>query len=308
MHLLSTRPGGFVEDESIVTRLDQTPADIVILSSADTTLALLSSAVAALAGASADFPSVRLANLLYLRQPASLDLYVDEVLRHARVVIVDHLGSESAWPYGIEQIGSLARRKGQRLAMFSGDLQEDPHLLARSTLPAAACRQLWQYLRSGGAANAREFLKATVYHGLDRGDAPLPPRTLPQAAVHVPPALFAARSHAQVQAQAQVQAHDVAGIDDLQRAWTPGAPTVALVFYRSHLLAGNTAAFDAMALSLQQRGMNPLPVALDSLKDPLCLATLRQLCEELCSWCSTPRRSRRWNRARPWPAMRPCCR
>ncbi len=59
MHLLSTRPGGFVEDESIVTRLDQTPADIVILSSADTTLALLSSAVAALAGASADFPSVR---------------------------------------------------------------------------------------------------------------------------------------------------------------------------------------------------------------------------------------------------------
>src|SRR2546427_5557676 len=52
--------------------------------------------------------------------------------------------SESAWPYGIEQIGSLARRKGQRLAMFSGDLQEDPHLLARSTLPAAACRQLWQ--------------------------------------------------------------------------------------------------------------------------------------------------------------------
>lgn len=105
MHLLSTRPGGFVEDESIVTRLDQTPADIVILSSADTTLALLSSAVAALAGASADFPSVRLANLLYLRQPASLDLYVDEVLRHARVVIVDHLGSESAWPYGIEQIG-----------------------------------------------------------------------------------------------------------------------------------------------------------------------------------------------------------
>jgi cobaltochelatase CobN len=184
---------------------------------------------------------------------------------------VDHLGSESAWPYGIEQIGALARRKGQRLAMFSGDLQEDPHLLARSTLPASACRQLWQYLRSGGAANAREFLKATVYHGLDRGDAPLPPRTLPQAAVHVPPALCRASG---------TQAHAVAGMDDLQRAWTPGAPTVALVFYRSHLLAGNTVAFDAMAMALCQRGMNPLPVALDSLKDPLCLATLRQLCED----------------------------
>ncbi|CAB5689788.1 Aerobic cobaltochelatase subunit CobN [Delftia tsuruhatensis] len=271
MHLLSTRPGGFVEDESIVTRLDQTPADIVILSSADTTLALLSSAMQALAGEPGGFPSVRVANLLYLRQPASLDLYVDEVLRHARVVIVDHLGSESAWPYGIEQIGALARRRGQRLAMFSGDLQEDPQLLARSTLPASACRQLWQYLRSGGAANAREFLKAVVYHGLDQGDAPLPPRTLPQAAVHVPPALCA---------DAGVQAHAVAGIDDLRRTWTAGAPTVALVFYRSHLLAGNTAAFDAMAVALQRRGMNPLPVALDSLKDPLCLATFQQLCAD----------------------------
>ena len=133
MHLLSTRPGGFVEDESIVTRLDQTPADIVILSSADTTLALLSSAVAALAGASADFPSVRLANLLYLRQPASLDLYVDEVLRHARVVIVDHLGSESAWPYGIEQIGSLARRKGQRQAPDHPSPSPQPPTMAGAT-------------------------------------------------------------------------------------------------------------------------------------------------------------------------------
>ncbi|MDR0225552.1 MAG: cobaltochelatase subunit CobN [Burkholderiaceae bacterium] len=267
MHLLSTRPGGFVEDESIVTRLDQTPADIVILSSADTTLALLSSAMQSLAGAPGGFPSVRVANLLHLRQPASLDLYVDEVLRHARVVIVDHLGSESTWPYGIEQIGALARRQGQRLAMFSGDLQEDPQLLARSTLPLSACRLLWQYLRSGGAANAREFLRAVAFHGLDRGEAPLPPRTLPQAAVHVPAALGA-------------QAHAVAGIDDLLRAWTPGAPTVALVFYRSHLLAGNTAAFDAMALALQRQGMNPLPVALDSLKDPLCLATFQQLCTD----------------------------
>ncbi|MDB5893165.1 MAG: cobaltochelatase subunit CobN, partial [Rhodoferax sp.] len=37
MHLLSTRPGGFVEDDGVVARLDQTPADIVVLSSADTT-------------------------------------------------------------------------------------------------------------------------------------------------------------------------------------------------------------------------------------------------------------------------------
>nr|WP_145552784.1 cobaltochelatase subunit CobN [Variovorax boronicumulans] len=263
MHLLSTRPGGFVEDGSVVTRLDQQPADIVVLSSADTTLALLSAAAQQLAGV----PSLRLANLLYLRQPASLDLYVDEVLQHARVVVVDHLGSESAWPYGVQQIAALARAKGQRLAMFSGDLQEDPHLLARSTLPQADCRLLWHYLRAGGPVNARAFLQAVVHLGLGQGEAPPPPRSLPQAALYVPPALCAAP-------------HAVPGIDDLRAAWTPGAPVVALVFYRSHWLAGNTAAFDALAVALHARGMNPLPLALDSLKDALCLSTLRTLCSE----------------------------
>ncbi|MFT3721291.1 cobaltochelatase subunit CobN [Pseudorhodoferax sp.] len=265
MHLLSTRPGGFVEDDGVVARLDQEPADIVVLSSADTTLALLSAAAQQLGRAPGGFASLRLANLLHLRQPASLDLYVDQVLQHARVVVVDHLGSESAWPYGVQQIAALARQRGQRLAMFSGDLQEDPHLLARSTLAPEQGRRLWQYLRAGGPANARAFLQAVAFFGLGRGEAPEPPRPLPQVAVHVPPALCAA-------------AHAVPGLDDLRRAWRPGAPAVALVFYRSHLLAGNTEPFDALALALHARGLNPLPLAVDSLKDALCLSALQSLC------------------------------
>ncbi|MDR2331992.1 MAG: cobaltochelatase subunit CobN [Burkholderiaceae bacterium] len=273
MHLLSTRPGGFVEDESVVTRLDQTPADIVILSSADTTLALLAQACARMAQESPEFPQVRLANLLHLRQSASLDLYVDEVLRHARVVVVDHLGSESAWPYGVQQIAALARERGQHLAMFSGDLQEDLRLLEHSTMPLPICRLLWQYLRSGGAANARAFVQAVAFHGLQFGTEPAPPRGLPQVAVHVPQGL--ALRHT----PGNEPSHSVVGIDDLEAVWQPGAPVVALVFYRAHLLSGNTAAFDAMALALSERGMNPLPVALDSLKDALCLSTFQGLCE-----------------------------
>ncbi|THU05356.1 cobaltochelatase subunit CobN [Lampropedia puyangensis] len=269
MHLLSTRAGGFVEDDSIITRLDQTPASIVILSSADTTLALLAQACASLAEQHSDFPSVRLANLLHLRQNASLDLYVDEVLQHANVVIVDHLGSESAWPYGIQQISALAKVRGQQLAMFSGDLQQDPHLLARSTLPVEVSQQLWQYLRAGGARNARSFLQATAWFGLQYGARPEPPRALPQVAIHVP----AAWSAASVQPSSSI-----ASVADLQAHWLPDAPVAAIVFYRAHLLAGNTGVFDALALALQQQGINALPLAIDSLKDALCLATLRQLC------------------------------
>jgi cobaltochelatase CobN len=269
MHLLSSRPGGFVEDEGIVTDLGQTPADIVVLSSADTTLALLAAARATLAGegseADADFPSLRLANLLHLRQSASFDRYADQVLRHARVVIVDHLGSESTWPYGVEQLGLLARRHGQALALFSGDLTEDPGLLARSTLPQTVARLLWQYLRAGGSANALEFLRAAAFHGLGHGREPLPPRPLSPVALHVPPAW------------ADAQADPLRA---LQGSWHAGAPVVALVFYRSHLLAGNTAAFDELVLALHARGLNPLPLAVYSLKEPLCLATLRELCQQ----------------------------
>jgi cobaltochelatase CobN len=267
MHLLSTQPGRFVEDDSVVTRLDQTPGDIVVLSSADTTLALLAAARTALAATDPGYPSLRLANLMYLKQPASLDLYIDEVLQHARVVVVDHLGAESAWAYGLQQLEKLAKRKGQQLAMFSGDLQEDEDLLARGTVPREVSRQLWQYTRGGGAGNALQFLRAVAFHGLGHGEAPLPPRSLPQVALHVPHAMGGMNA-----------AHTVAGIDDLRAGWRAGAPVVALVFYRSHLLSGNTAAFDAMAAALSAEGLNPLPVALDSLKDPLCMSAFRGLC------------------------------
>ncbi len=52
----------------------------------------------------------------------------------------------------------------------------------------------------------------------------------------------------------------VPGIDDLRAAGGCGAPVVALVFYRSHLLSGNTAAFDALGRrALHAEGLNPLP-------------------------------------------------
>ena len=84
MHLLSTRPGGHVEDDGNgIVRVEQTPGDIVVLTVADTTLSLLAEVASNLP---ADFPSVRLANLMWLRQPASTDLYMDDVLRHAKAM------------------------------------------------------------------------------------------------------------------------------------------------------------------------------------------------------------------------------
>ncbi|MCC7150842.1 MAG: cobaltochelatase subunit CobN [Rubrivivax sp.] len=264
MHLLNARPGGFVEDEAGVAELGQSAADMVLLSSSDSMLALLAAARTRLAASEPDFPSLRLANLLQLRSHASFDRYADAVLRHARLIVVDHLGSASSWPYAIQELGAMARRQGQALTLFSGDLHADPALLAQGTLAPEIGLLLWRYLRAGGAANALQFLRAAAFHGLGHGRAPLPPQPLPPLALHAP--------------AAWVEGSTSVGIDTLQRHWRPGAPVVALVFYRAHLLGGNTEVFDALALALHARGLNPLPLALDSLKEPVCLATLRELC------------------------------
>src|SRR5579863_182969 len=258
MHLLRTTPGGFVDDTAGVIRIDQRPADIVVLSSADTTLSLLASVFPRLGDG---FPSVRLANVTYLRQPASVDFYLEDVLQHARVVVVDHLGGEAYWPYGIEQVVALAERKQQTLAMFSGDLQEDPNLLARSTASADLCHQLWRYLREGGPQNAEAFLRCIAYRSLGWGREPAPPRALPAATLYHPE-------------------RDTPTIADWQARWRDDAPVAAILFYKAHLQAANTAVFDALIDALETQGINPLPIAITSLKDAMSRDVVQSLCAQ----------------------------
>ncbi|MFO6421590.1 cobaltochelatase subunit CobN [Hylemonella sp. W303a] len=251
MHLLSTRPGGHVDDGGQgVVRVAQTPGDIVVLSAADTTLALLSDAARALPD---DFPTVRLANLMWLRQPASVDLYVDEVLRHARVVVIDHLGAAADWAYLVERAQEQARAQGQWLALFSGDFGEDLQLLMRSTASHEDCRHLWRCLREGGPDHARSFFTLIGHAAFGRGARPAAPAALPPALV-VPPQGAAA---------------------DL--LWRVGAPVALLVYYRAHWQSGNTAVFEALQAALSAQGLNSVAVAVDSLKNPASLALLREV-------------------------------
>lgn len=251
MHLLSTRPGGHIEDGGQgIVRVAQTPADIVVLSAADTTLSLLADAVDALPH---DFPTVRLANLMWLRQPASMDFYVDDVLRHARVLVIDHLGAPADWAYVVEQAMTLASRHGLWLSIFSGEAIEDPQLLQRGNAVVADSRFLWRCLREGGRDNARAFFDLIRRRVWAFGEEPAPAQPMPPTLRYQP----AQPLH-----------------------WLAQQPVALLLFYRAHAQTGNTAVFDTVMGELHKLGVNPLALAVDSLKSPSTLAMVQALAAE----------------------------
>ena len=145
MHLLAAKPGA-VSDGSEAVDLGQTPGDIVFCSAADTELACLAQAQAALPS---DAPSLRLANLLFLGHNLSVDKYVEDIVQRARLVIVRLLGGARYWPYGIEQVSDCCRRHGIALAVLPGDDQPDPELTALSTLESADAASALAILRAG---------------------------------------------------------------------------------------------------------------------------------------------------------------
>ncbi len=254
MHVLATRPGGYAAGDGVVD-LGQTPGELVILSAADTDLLLLAGACEALPE---DFPALRLASLLSLRSNASIDLYFDSVLQHARVVLVALMGGVSYWPYGVERLVERARDEGLQLMLVAGDDTPDLELERLSTASPDDCRRVWRYLREGGPENASALLAFLGARFFARGLAPGAARELPRVVLYQP-------------GQGAVE------LSQWQQRWRPGAPVAALLFYRAHLQAGNLAAFDALIAQLGEHGLNPLPIAIASLKEPECRAAVEAL-------------------------------
>ncbi|MBT6094088.1 MAG: cobaltochelatase subunit CobN [Rhodospirillaceae bacterium] len=254
MHLLAAQPGA-IADGSEAVDLGQTPGEIVVLSAADTELAMLADARA---GLPADgFPTLRLANLMQLGHNMSVDLYCEEIVAKAKVVVVRLLGGRGYWPYGVEQISETCRQTNIPVAFLPGDDQPDAELAELSTLPADTQHRLWQYCVHGGPENALDFLHfAATLIGVEADWQE--PRPLVRAGLHWPGAANT----------------DLARV---QSNWTEGAPVAALVFYRALVQAGNLWAVEAMIEGLAKQGLNPLPVFVASLKDPIAAATLETL-------------------------------
>ncbi len=256
MHLLNARSATALDAGEAID-LGQSPGDVVILSAADTELACLAAAQALRPEGG---PSLRLANLLQLGHPLSVDHHVEQVVAHARLVILRLLGGRSYWTYGLEQVAAACRAKGIPLAALPGDDQPDPELAGWSTLPPEACHRLWQYGVHGGLDNALQML-AYAASLLGRDERWQEPAPLLRAGLYWP---GLARPT----------------IADLRRAWRPARPVGALVFYRALVQAGDLAAVDALIAALEAAGLNALPIFTASLKDPLAAPLVQALLAE----------------------------
>ncbi|SLN16900.1 Aerobic cobaltochelatase subunit CobN [Aquimixticola soesokkakensis] len=252
MHLLAATPGA-IEDGTDAVDLGQTPADLVVISAADTELAILSEARAAMETP----PSLRLASLMHLRHPMSVDLHLDDCATQSKLVVARILGGAGYWKYGLTQYAARLHAAGVAFVALPGDDKPDPELAALSTVPREDYHALWSYLVEGGAQNAAGFLTyaRAMIHG---GEKPHAAQPLLRAGVYWP-------------------ATGVADLDTVQAAWTTGAPVVPIVFYRALVQGAGLMPVNHLVKALLRAGLNPLPVFVASLKDPVSVATLDAL-------------------------------
>ena len=85
-------------------------------------------------------PSLRLANLVALKHPLSVDTYIDQTLSGAKGILIRLIGGVSYWEYGLKQVYQLAQDKGIALAVLPADGREDNRLDEYSTIPKSPCK------------------------------------------------------------------------------------------------------------------------------------------------------------------------
>jgi cobaltochelatase CobN len=241
MHVIYRESHGLEETPTPVD-LGQDGADLVVLSFSDSDL----SAFAAGWRRGRDrLPSLRLANLIALRHPLSVDTYLERTLSQARGILVRLIGGESYWAYGIAAVHQLAKTRGIALAVLPADGRDDARLDALSTLPRSTLRRLRVLCDAGGAVAAQAALaQLALASGLYAGP------------------VFG-----------ETQIADM-GFYDPEKgtlATLPaadGRPHALVVFYRSYLTAADTGPVDALILGLRQKGFDAYGAFATSLKAP----------------------------------------
>jgi cobaltochelatase CobN len=155
-----------------------------------------------------------------------------ELLDGVAIVVVRLLGGRRAWEAGLDTL--LA--DGRPVVVLSGEALPDAELMQLSTVPVGVAAQAHGYLVEGGPANLEAlhaFLCDTL---LLTGFGFAAPAVTPAWGV-------------------------------LERtAKRTGGPTIAVLYYRAHHVAGNTGFVEALCTAVEEAGGTALPVFCASLR------------------------------------------
>ncbi|WP_415403882.1 cobaltochelatase subunit CobN [Tateyamaria sp. SN3-11] len=245
MHVVFRESHGLEETET-PTDLGQTPADLVVLSFSDSDLGAFGAAWHRGGGPAGKLPTLRLANLVGLKHPLSVDTYVEQTLAGAKGILIRLIGGVPYWSYGLQQVLALAQEKGIALAVLPADGRVDTRLDEMSTLPVSTLRRLAHLCDTGGtvaaqAALAQMALASGLYAGPVRGA-----KTLPTVGAWTP--------------EDGVCCPLIMGADT--------APLVIVTFYRAYLSAADLSPIEALFGALRARGFRVLGLFAPSLKAP----------------------------------------
>ena len=233
--------------------LGQSPADLVVLSFSDSDLGAFAEGWHRGNGPSGGLPSLRLANLVALKHPLSVDTYVEQTLAGAKGILIRLIGGVPYWSYGLQQVQALAERSGIALAVLPADGREDPRLDAASTLPVSTLRRLAHLCDTGGAVAAQAALaQLALATGLYAGPV-LGSKSLPDMAAW----------------------NSSDGVFIPEHVSIKTAPRILITFYRSYVVSADTAPIAALTEAFEARGYEVLALYAPSLKAPIAADWLR---------------------------------
>lgn len=274
MHLLSAQAGS-IQQEGEAIDLGQSPAPLVFASAADSELALMAGAADRAGDA-----GLRCASILRLSHNMSVDLWLDQTVRHARLVVVRLLGGPSYWPYGVDELTALAAAGAIRLVLLPGDANPDPILRDRSTIPIEDWDKLHALFTAGGPDNADAILGAMrdLANGRPIG---VQPAAFPRFGLwHPSTGISTSPTSPLVGEVAKLgpQGRSEAGRGDE----TPlsDQPNIPLLFYRAALEGGGTATLEALIAEIEAQGLHPLPILVSSLKEQPCVRFVRAVFDQ----------------------------
>ena len=216
---------------------------IAVLSHADTDLLTLARVREELPPG---FPPLLTHPLQSVRSEDAMETLLSGDLGRAAVLVLRVHGSLTSIP-GFTALQEQARSRGQHLLIVSGVGDLDPDFARAGNVPLDLLDTLTAAFMQGGPASLGQGLRALSDRLLLTafGSEAVPPT--PEHGLYLPEL-------------------ENATLADWERQASPNRPTVGVLFYRAHLLSGNTAFVDALLAALEDRGVNGMAVYTSSLK------------------------------------------